>query len=207
MDQANIEWGTGLGSIEYIKLDYHHESYFLLSPAVSAGFGLSLGHIKGLGRDYSPLTKRYFGGGVGSVRGYEAGAIGTVDNSGAVTGANNKAALATELLWHAFNIGPTPVILSTFDDGGGYTIADFSATNGATAPLYSLGITLPLGFGLAQLSSAKPQNNELRPQNFQFEARAQRQHDAVSCMSKRFTIISVANAFKPGWRPRQNMRH
>ena len=172
MDQANLEWGTGLGSIEYIKLDYYHESYFLLSPVVSAGFGLSLGHIKGIGRDYSPLTKRYFGGGTGSVRGYEAGAIGPVDSSGAVTGANNKAAVTTELLWNAFNIGPTPVILSTFYDWGRYTAADFSVTNGATASSYGLGVSLPLGFGLVRFSFAKPQNNDLRTQNFQFEARA-----------------------------------
>ena len=79
LDRLNAEWGTGLGSVSYAKIDFQHSSYIAMSPRFSAGFSANVGAMRGLGGDLTPLTKRYFGGGVGTVRGYEASALTPTD--------------------------------------------------------------------------------------------------------------------------------
>lgn len=172
LDQLSVEWGVPGGGVSYTRADFTHESNFALSPRVSAAFALSAGWLKGTQGDLSPLTKRYFGGGVGSVRGYESGALGPIDSSGAVTGANTRLTGSAELLWHALDIGPTPIVLSLFYDRGRFAKADFSAQDGVTASSYGLGVSLPVAIGLVRFSFAAPDKKSLRTQTFQFEARA-----------------------------------
>lgn len=171
--QLSVELGLpAFSAMNYAKIDFLHESYLRLGPRVAAGISLSAGRVVGSGGDVTPLTKRYFGGGVGSVRGYEAGALGPSDSSGAVTGANDRLSGSAELLWHALEIGATPVVFSAFYDRGRFSKADFAASNGTTASAYGVGISLPASIGLVRFSFAKPDNLALRTQRFQFDARA-----------------------------------
>ncbi|MCY7388440.1 MAG: BamA/TamA family outer membrane protein [Burkholderiales bacterium] len=171
-DSVAAEWGGFLGNTRYAKLDVSHESFWTISPRVSAGFGFSLGYLKGLDGHLSPITKRYFGGGAGSVRGYESGSLGPSDVSGANMGADRKVSGTAEVLWHAFDIGQTPVVLSAFVDRGRFYGAENSAVPSVVAGATGLGISIPAPFGLARFSFARPSDETQRTQRFQFDARA-----------------------------------
>ncbi len=175
LDRLNVEWGTGLGSVSYAKVDFQHSSSFALSPRLSAGFSATVGAMRGLRGDLTPLTKRYFGGGVGTVRGYEASALTPTDIAQSGIGANRQAVATAEALWHAFSLGETPVIVSAFADTGKF--ADVGSSKVAintsvNASSYGLGISMPVRIGLVRFSFAKPVDSEWRTQRFQFEARA-----------------------------------
>jgi outer membrane protein insertion porin family len=174
-NRLNIEWGTRAGSVSYTKADLQHQSYLEIHPRLAAGLNASVGALRGLNGDLTPLTKRYFGGGVGTVRGYESGAISPTDLSGSGIGANRQALLTVEALWHAFSIGETPVILSAFADYGRFwDVGSSSVANDtdASASSYGLGVSLPVRIGLVRFSFARPRDTDLRTQRFQFDARA-----------------------------------
>lgn len=175
LDRLALEWGTGLGNSTYAKSDYTHQSYFSLSPRLAAGFNATVGALRGLRGDLVPLTKRYFGGGVGTVRGYESGALSPTDSSKSGMGANRQAMVTVEALWHAFSIGETPVILSAFADHGRYWGVGNSQVASETdveASSYGFGVSLPVRIGLVRFSFAKPTDPDKRIQRFQFDARA-----------------------------------
>lgn len=171
-DQLALEWGTPAGDIPYTKADFQHESHWRFGTAWSAGFAFAGGQLSARGNHLSPLGKRYYGGGTGSVRGYESGSLGPVDASGASMGADRKLTATAEALWHAFSIGPTPIILSLFGDRGRFYAAEGSVVDEMRAGSYGLGVSVPMPFGIARFSFAKPDHEALRTQRFQFEARA-----------------------------------
>ncbi len=171
-DSVAGEWGGFFGNTRYGKIDIAHESYWAISPRVSAGFSFSLGYLSGLDGHLSPITKRYFGGGTGSVRGYESGSLGPVDASGATMGADRKASGTVEILWHGFDIGQTPIIFSAFADRGRFHGAENSANESVSAGSQGLGISVQVPIGLVRFSFARPSDETLRTQRFQFDARA-----------------------------------
>lgn len=171
-DQLALEWGSPLGNTTYVKADAMHESYWQFAPRMSAGFSLAAGAIRGTGGHLTPIGKRYYGGGVGSVRGYESGSLGPVDPSGASMGADRKLTASAEFLWHAFDLGPTPIIVSAFGDHGSFYRAERSAIDKESAASFGLGISVPMPFGLVRFSFADPNRDNSRTQRFQFDARA-----------------------------------
>jgi outer membrane protein insertion porin family len=175
LDRVNVELAAGIGKVNYAKVDYQHESYLTVSPRLAAGFSATVGALRGLGGDLTPLTKRYFGGGPGTVRGYESGSLSPVDSSGAGIGANRRMLATVEALWHAFSIGETPVVLSVFADHGRFWDTGTSRVSDQTtvsATSYGVGVSLPVRIGLVRFSFAKPKDDRTQTQHFQFEARA-----------------------------------
>lgn len=166
------EWGTPAGSIEYARFDMNYQAYLAMGQKASIGFNVTAGRVVGLKGDLSPYNKRFLGGGVGSVRGYEFGALSPTDPSGAATGADSKATIALEALWNPFNIGATPIVLSVFFDQGRFAGPDYGAISEVNASSYGVGLSLPMRWGLMRVYYARPQDEEFRTQNFQFEARA-----------------------------------
>lgn len=171
-DQVSLEFGLPGGDVPYTRLDASHESYWRLGPRVSAGFQLGAGWLEGRKGHLSPLGKRYYGGGVGSVRGYESATLGALDASGANMGANRKITSTVEALWHAFDIGQTPILLSLFSDYGRYSRGDRSTVDSISARSVGVGISVPMPFGIARFHFADPRRDDLRTQRFQFDVRA-----------------------------------
>jgi outer membrane protein insertion porin family len=133
--RLNGEWGVA-GDTRYIKANYQFQQYVPLNKKFTLAFNAELGWGKGLGgRDY-PLFKNFFGGGLGSVRGFEQGTLGgstfLLDATGAPTtqvsyvGGPKKIVLNTEL------IAPFPGagndrslrLFGFFDVGNVYAAAD-----------------------------------------------------------------------------------
>ncbi|MEO6624285.1 MAG: BamA/TamA family outer membrane protein, partial [Burkholderiaceae bacterium] len=72
------EWGIA-GDARYITSSYQYQQYFALSKQYTFAFNGDIGAGKGLSGLPFPLFKNFFGGGLGSVRGFEQGSLGVRD--------------------------------------------------------------------------------------------------------------------------------
>jgi len=80
--RLTAEWSAG-GEVRYVRTTYQYQHYFPLTKQYTFAFNGELGLGVGIdGRPY-PLFKNFYGGGLGSVRGFQAGSLGPRD---AVTG-------------------------------------------------------------------------------------------------------------------------
>ncbi len=97
LQRANAEWSVA-GDARYFRTTYQYQEYFPLNKQLTVavngevGFGVSVGD-----RAY-PVFKNYYGGGLGSVRGFEQGSLGPRDANGSVVGGTRKVNLNAELL-------------------------------------------------------------------------------------------------------------
>jgi len=75
LQRFNTEWGAG-GDTRYLKASYQFQQYFPITKQYTFAVNAEIGVGKGLnGRPY-PLFKNFYGGGLGSVRGFEQGTLG-----------------------------------------------------------------------------------------------------------------------------------
>lgn len=81
--RATAEWSVA-GEVRYLRGSYQYQQYVPINKQFTFAFNGDIGMGQGMeGKPY-PLFKNYYGGGLGSVRGFEAGSLGPRD---AVTGA------------------------------------------------------------------------------------------------------------------------
>lgn len=180
--RAFIEFGMPLGDYEYYKLNYQYQWLKPLSRNVS----LLLNGEIGIGGGYSgknlPLFRNFFAGGIGSVRGFDSGALGPK----ALNAANESFSIGGEkrLIGNAELLFPMPgmgndrsVRLSTFLDIGAIAGPDDHLGRYKTLSTgdmrYSVGIaaTWYSPMGPIKLSLAKPLNaaSDDKEQVFQFQ--------------------------------------
>ena len=96
--RVTAEWGVG-GDTRYISSSYQYQQYFALNKQFTIAFNGDIALGKGLSGRPFPLFKNFFGGGLGSVRGFEQGSLGPRDAStGAGLGGAKKVNLNFELL-------------------------------------------------------------------------------------------------------------
>ncbi len=69
------EWGIA-GDTKYIKADYQFQQYWPLTKKYTVAINTEFGLGKGLGGQDLPVFKNYYGGGLGSVRGFDQGTLG-----------------------------------------------------------------------------------------------------------------------------------
>lgn len=94
--RLNAEWGA-IGDTRYLRTNYQYQQYFPLSRRFTLGINGEIGWGKGLsGRPY-PIFKNFYGGGLGTVRGFDQGSLGPVDITGAYVGGAKRINLNTEL--------------------------------------------------------------------------------------------------------------
>ena len=77
--RLNGEWGVA-GDARYILSSYQYQLYVPLNKQYTFAFNGDLGIGKGLSGLPFPLFKNFFGGGLGSVRGFEQGSLGARDS-------------------------------------------------------------------------------------------------------------------------------
>lgn len=97
LQRATAEWSTG-GEVRYVRGTYNYQHYLPLTKQYTFAFNGDLAMGQGLdGRPY-PLFKNFYGGGLGSVRGFQAGSLGPRDESTGLTyGGTKKVNLNFEL--------------------------------------------------------------------------------------------------------------
>ena len=89
LQQVNFEWSPA-GDATYVKGSYQFQQYLPLTNKFTVAFKTDLGAGSTIGERVFPIFKSFFGGGLGSVRGFEQGSLGPRDAGGTVLGGTGK---------------------------------------------------------------------------------------------------------------------
>ena len=183
---VGVELASPPGSIAYYKLSYQEQHFVPLTPKKSliGMANINLGYGQGIGDKAYPFYKNFYGGGIGSVRGYKPGTVGPqATNAGGGTsyiGGNEIATgnfeiqgplpgLGDSLRWNVFyDVGYVGAVGSAAP--GCYPGVPCSPTNNTIATSVGLGMAWvspvgPLKFSLGYPVGAGP---GAQKQPFQF---------------------------------------
>ncbi|MEW5786864.1 MAG: outer membrane protein assembly factor BamA [Pseudomonadota bacterium] len=180
--RAFVELGTPVGDLKYYKLNYQYQWLRPLSRSVSLLLNGEVGIGGGFGDKELPLFRNFFAGGIGSVRGFETGALGpkSLNSTGSdfSIGGNKRIVGNAELLFPLPGMGnDRSVRLSTFLDAGVVAGPDDHLGRYKTLSFadmrYSVGlaVTWYSPMGPIKLSLAQPLNaaSDDEEEMFQFQ--------------------------------------
>ena len=77
--RASAEWSVG-GEVRYLRGTYQYQHYVPITKQYTFAFNTDLALGQGTDGNPYPLFKNFYGGGLGSVRGFEAGSLGPRDS-------------------------------------------------------------------------------------------------------------------------------
>jgi outer membrane protein insertion porin family len=149
--QVNLETGTPVADLQYYRAFYQHQYFYPLSKGNILSFNGEIGYGDTFNNKPFPVTKNYFVGGIGSVRGFAPGSLGPTDTNSA--GRIIPVGGASKLVGNVEYTFPVPGsgvdktlrIFSFFDAGNVYeTTPDLS------------GLRTSYGFGLSWISPLGP---------------------------------------------------
>ncbi|STZ77038.1 outer membrane protein assembly factor BamA [Bergeriella denitrificans] len=126
--------------LKYYTLTHNQKWFFPLSKDFTLMLGGEVGYGNGYGKEKSmPFFENFYGGGLGSVRGYESGTLGpkVYDEEGAKIsyGGNKKANVSAELLFPMPGIKNSRTVrLSVFADAG--SVWDGKTYDDSSSDLY-----------------------------------------------------------------------
>jgi outer membrane protein insertion porin family len=95
--RANAELSVA-GDVRYLRGTYQFQQYIPLNKQFTAAFNVEAGWGAAVGDQPYPVFKNFYGGGLGSVRGFEQGSLGPQDSLGTVVGGTRKLNLNAEIL-------------------------------------------------------------------------------------------------------------
>jgi outer membrane protein insertion porin family len=147
--KLNAEWSIA-GDAKYLTTSYQYQQYFPLNRQFTLAFNGDVGFGKGLGGRPYPLFKNFYGGGLGSVRGFEQGSLGAIDaTTGASLGGTRKLNANLELLAPFPGAGNdrTLRVFTFFDIGNVY---------GAGQPIRLSQLRAGAGVGISWVSPVGP---------------------------------------------------
>jgi outer membrane protein insertion porin family len=94
--RVNFEWSVA-GDVKYLRTNLQYQQYLPITNRFTLGLNAELGWGKGLGGKPYPIFKNFYGGGLGSVRSFQQGSLGTVDVTNNYIGGNRRLNLNAEL--------------------------------------------------------------------------------------------------------------
>ena len=130
MTSVNLDAGLPGGDLQYYSLTHDQKWFFPLSKDFTLMLSGEVGYADGYGKtEQLPFFQNFYGGGLGSVRGYESGSLGpkyktkysdgTLSSSVSSYGGNYKAYAGAELLFPMPGIKDQRTVrLSLFADAG-----------------------------------------------------------------------------------------
>jgi outer membrane protein insertion porin family len=163
-----------LSSQQYYKLTYQHQLFYPLSRGVTLMLNGQTDYASGYGGQTLPFFKNYYGGGVGSVRGYQPSSLGPRDINGNSLGGTMRLITNAELLLPMPGFDKdTSVRISAFLDGGAiYDKDEITAVPASMGMRYATGVALtwispvgPLKLSYGIAIAPQPQD---KLQRFQF---------------------------------------
>lgn len=95
--RINVELSPA-GNAQFVRTSLQYQQFVPITNRFTLSGNAEFGWGTGLGGKPFPVFKNFFGGGLGTVRGYEPGSLGPVDVTGAFTGGNKRANVNVELL-------------------------------------------------------------------------------------------------------------
>ncbi len=117
LQSALIEIGLPFGDLAYYKLQYINQSFWPVYGDFVLMLRADLGYGDGYDQKPLPFFKAFYAGGVGSVRGYQAGSLGPRDIYGNTLGGKRKIVGNAELFYPILK-GERSVRISGFFDAG-----------------------------------------------------------------------------------------
>lgn len=172
LQRAYGEWGVG-GDVKYVKATYQYQQFIPINKQLTGAINAEIGWGVTTSDRPFPLFKNFFGGGLGSVRGFEQASLGPRDAvSDIVLGGTKKFNVNAEVLFPFPGAGNdrTLRMYGFFDFGNVYgenesfSLADVRASTG-------LGISWISPVGPLRLAFARPVRtfNGDRIQSLQFQ--------------------------------------
>jgi outer membrane protein insertion porin family len=154
--RANVDLGI-VGDQRYVKTNVQFQQYFTPIRRFTLAVNAEVGYGRGLGgRDY-PIFKNFFGGGLGTVRGFEQGSLGQVDNLGAFIGGNRRLNVNTELYVPLPGTGNDRTLrLFTYFDFGNVWAVEDKLTFDSLRASAGLGISWVSPVGPLKISYGSP---------------------------------------------------
>ena len=89
LQRANFEWSPA-GDARFLKAGFQFQQYLPLTKKYTFAFNTDAAVGAAIGERTFPVFKSFFGGGLGSVRGFQQGSLGPRDASGANLGGTRK---------------------------------------------------------------------------------------------------------------------
>jgi outer membrane protein insertion porin family len=169
--RVNLEWSAA-GDVRYLRTNLQFQQYWPLPYRLSLGLNAEVGIGKGLGGKPFPVFKNFYGGGLGSVRGFEQGSLGVIDPTGAYIGGARRLNVNTELYFPVPGTGNDKTLrIFAFADAGNVWREDEKVDAGSLRASAGFGLSWISPVGPLKLSWGAPlkvQPND-RIQRFQFQ--------------------------------------
>ena len=155
--RASGEWGIG-GDVRYVRGTYQYQQFYPFNKQLTGAVNVDIGWGQSTGDRPFPLFKNFFGGGLGSVRGFEQGSLGPRD---AITGVNlggtKKININTELLVPFPGSGNDRTLrLYGFFDIGNIYAANENISFDDMRSSYGIGVSWISPVGPLRLAFARP---------------------------------------------------
>ncbi len=169
--RVNIE-ASLFGDVRYTRANLQYQEYWSLPWRMSIGVNAEVGIGKGLGGKPYPVFKNFYGGGLGTVRGFEQGSLGVVDPTGAYIGGNRRLNINTELYFPVPGTGNDKSLrIFAFADAGNVWREGEKIEASSVRSSVGVGLSWISPVGPLKLSYGKPVNVERndRIQRFQFQ--------------------------------------
>jgi outer membrane protein insertion porin family len=171
LQRLSGEVGTPLGNLLFYQLNAQFQQYYSFSKGNILSFNGEIGYGEGYGNKPFPITKNYFVGGIGSVRGYAPGSLGpqyynTTTGTWLPTGGQSKIVTNVEYTFPVPGSGVDKTLrLFGFVDGGN----TFQNINLILRYSYGVGLSWisplgPLKFSYGIPIKAQPNDNIQRLQ-------------------------------------------
>ncbi len=97
MQRVNGEWSFA-GDAKYVRAVYQFQQYVPISKKLTGALNVEFGWGQASGGKTFPVFKNFYGGGLGSVRGFQQGSFGPMDANGSAIGGTHKFNLNLEML-------------------------------------------------------------------------------------------------------------
>jgi outer membrane protein insertion porin family len=166
----NGDWGIA-ADIRYLRATYQIQQYIPLNKQFTIGLNGEAGWGAGLNGQAYPVFKKFYSGGLGSVRGFEQGSLGPYE-SGTAIGGPKKITLNAELIAPFPGAGNDRTLRmfafvdagNVFSESANYSLTDLRASTG-------VGISWISPVGPLRIGFAKPLRKEAgdRIQTIQFQ--------------------------------------
>ena len=148
LTSLSLDWGFAADT-RYVRAITKYQQYIPLSRRFTLAFNAELGLGKGLsGRPY-PIFKNFYGGGLGTVRGFDQNSLGPVDVTGAYIGGNRRLNLNSELYLPVPGTGNDRTLRL-------FTYVDVGNVWGENDPLTAESLRASAGVGLTWVSPVGP---------------------------------------------------
>ena len=171
LTSLSLDWGFAADT-RYVRAITKYQQYIPLSRRFTLGFNAELGWGKGLGGRPYPIFKNFYGGGLGTVRGFDQNSLGPVDVTGAYIGGNRRLNLNSELYLPVPGTGNDRTLrLFTYVDVGNVWGENDRLTADSLRASAGVGLTWVSPVGPLKLSYGQPlrKRPEDRIQRLQFQ--------------------------------------